>query len=95
MVDRTPDEIERAQRGERQIEAALDRAVDNYASWLVAEHLGLSDEETERWVNSCYDDLRDALTPQQMIRAVLLCIQDRAERKAYRLIGDTEPGESR
>jgi hypothetical protein len=95
MADRTPDEIEESRHEAREIEAALDRAVDNYASWLVAEWLGLDDEDTELWVDRCYDDLRDSLDHQQLIRAVLFGIGDKAEQKARRLIADIQRGEPR
>jgi hypothetical protein len=97
---RTPEE-DRAQLEQRErIKRALDKAVTDGASILVAMKLGESQAVVDRWVDALYDGLRDGLVDgraaphdcpllarqHDRLAAIVLLLTDRIEREAADLL---------
>lgn len=89
-LDRTPDEWASDVVDEAAIELAIDHAVEDYASYMLAVHLDLDADEIEARVDQTYDGLRGRLSRQQLIRAVLLLVQDRAHKRACAVLDGIE-----
>lgn len=56
------------------ISAALEHALANVVSWLAAHETGADAGAKQMWLDRMYEDLRDLLTEQQLVRAVLALV---------------------
>ncbi len=77
---RTPEERVQDQREMARIVNALDDARRNLASWIYLVEDDGDAKLVERWVDICYDQLRAALTHQELLRTVLHLLVDDAHR---------------
>jgi len=74
---RTPDEDRAQKEHDARVKAVLDKAVHDGASCKVAMTLGEPPEVVERWVNTIWDGLRDALSDDRPDLAGSLRQEDR------------------
>lgn len=81
-TERTPQERAANRASEVEINAVIAQAVENYASWIVSDTTDLDPATCENWINTIWNTLREALTPEQRLRAILLLIHDRADARA-------------
>lgn len=64
---------------DEQISGALELTLDNVVSWLAVKRLGLGDDAERFWHDRMYDELRDLLPKQHLLRAVLTLVLPYAE----------------
>lgn len=84
--ERTPEEQAVTDASDRRIQTAIEQAVEDYASYVVADWFDLDGETCERWVDAMYDHLRDALDPEDLIRALLISLEPLVEDRARELV---------
>lgn len=83
---RTPEEQQRTAVRDTRIQKATEHAVETAAMYFVASVYGESTEVRERWLDRVYDHLRDALPRDDLIRAIVLLIEDSARERALELL---------
>jgi hypothetical protein len=83
---RTPEEQQRTAVRDARIQAATEHAVETAAMYFVATAYGESTKVRERWLDRVYDHLRDALPPEDLIRAIILLVEDSARDRARELL---------
>jgi hypothetical protein len=82
---RSPEEYAEGDVEDAYIRDVLGQAMANCTSLLAAMQLREPPHVVDEWCDALYDDLRDSLTPEQRIRAVILMIQLDAEQAAKTL----------
>lgn len=92
-IERTPDELRHDQLDMARIRAALNRALANLTSLLLADRVLDADPQLcEQLLDATYDQLRADLSCQQMVRAVLMLLTDQAAQTAERIAGQMQAG---
>ncbi|MEV4271973.1 hypothetical protein [Micromonospora aurantiaca (nom. illeg.)] len=68
------------------IAAAVERAVDAYASYLIAKRDGATADVLHHLTEAMYADLRASLTPPQLARALVIGLHPHADDRARALV---------
>lgn len=85
-TERTPEENRDNEADRRRVEAVIRQARTDLVSWQVAEQLDEPAEVCERWVNRIWDGLRDGLSPEDRVLAIVSLIEVSASEEADRLV---------
>lgn len=89
---RTPDEQRAEYEQEARIRTVLDKAVDDGAWLLVAMYLEEPADVVERWVDTFWDGMRDALDPEDRLYAIEMLLLGRVNAEAQRVMDSIEVG---
>ena len=68
------------------IAAVVARAVDAYASYLIAKRDGMDADVLHQLAEAMYADLRESLTPPQLARALVISLHSHADERARALV---------
>lgn len=74
----------------RRMRRVLDRAIENQAMWILSDHLGVDADGCEAWIDRLYNELRDALTPEDRLRAIVLLLAPSAQERAEQALSSVE-----
>lgn len=85
-TERTPEEARRDSEDKARVAAVIDRAVADLAAWRCADELDEPPAVCEQWVDAIWDGLRDNLSSEDRLLAIIQLIQPKADATAYRLL---------
>jgi hypothetical protein len=85
-TERTPEEIEANEAARTAVEAVLEQAHRDLTSWNVAEALDESPTVCEAWLDRLWNGLRDNLSAEQRLEAIVLLLEPRAIAEANQIL---------
>lgn len=84
----TPRELQKLNNDVATIEKILAVATENGASVLASMLLNEPRKTVDVWTDKIWDGLRDSLTGEQLIHAVIILLTPEAERRARDMVGE-------
>lgn len=83
---RTPEQLADDEADWQRINALLERAVSNSASALAAAHYGEPQETVDHWIDAVWNELRNELSPEDRLYAIIRLLAPRARAACRRLL---------
>lgn len=84
-TERTPEERAEADEHRAAVQAVIDEARRNLASWVLADELDESPQVCEEWVNRLWNHLRAELDGESRLLAILMLLEPDANAVADQL----------
>jgi predicted small integral membrane protein len=85
-VERTPEELDATECERIYITGVLEEAIADFASYFAADAMGEGPEVCEMWVNRAWNGLRENLSDEQQLAAIVLLLTESAREAAVGIV---------